>query len=122
MFRQIKSAILWAYIWRFRKLLLRLAIIALLIFLIEYFYADVVEYLRYSHRQNRIFEALIIKWIAIAALLGLALFFILQATKKPKGSEAKKPSKSLERLDPRKLSKKELRKRAQEIIESKIKR
>ena len=120
MFRQIKSAIIWAYIWRFRKLLLRLAVIALLIFIIQYFYADVVEYLRYSHRENKIFEALLLKWAVIVALLALAIYFIAQALKKEPAKGKQKDTKEVEK--PKKLSKKEIRKKAQEIIESKIKR
>ncbi len=116
MFRQIKSAIIWAYIWRFRKLLFKLAIIALLIFIIQYFYADVVEYLRYSHRENKIFEALLLKWGAIVALLVIAIYFIAQALKK---EPAKIMQKDKKVTIPKKLSKKEIRQRAQEIIESK---
>ena len=108
MFKQIQSAIIWTYIYKFRKFLLQILVVIVLFFFVEYFYRDIVEYLTISGHKDKIFYLLLAKWaifMLLISFLSVRLYTILKKTKKPP--------------NPRKLSKKEIAKLAQQIIEAK---
>ena len=123
MFRQIKSAIIWSYIWRFRSLLAKILIAILIVAVLEFVYGDVVEYLRLSDNVEYLWIALLSKWILIL----LILFYVGYSIWKIGGSKDKKSPQKTDnegkmRMKPKSLSKKEIRELAQKIIEQKAKR
>lgn len=115
MFRQIKSALIWTYIYRFRKLLLKIFIALLLFVFIEFIYRDIVEYLRLSHNVAILPYVLIAKW----ALYLLIAFFIFFSVYKTFGKKSDNKGK-IEKKSDKKMSKKELALTAEQIIRQKI--
>ncbi len=123
MFRQIKSAIIWSYIWRFRSLLAKILAAIVVIAVLEFVYKDVVEYLRLTKRVEYLWIALVAKW---AVILLIVLYIGCSIWKIGHNKNKKSPQKvDNEEKVPRKpetLSKKEIRDLAQKIIEQKAKR
>jgi len=114
MFRQIKSAIIWSYIWRFRSLLAKILIAIASIVVLEFVYKDIVEYLHLTNNVKYLGIVLIIKWILILAILGYIGFFVWRLkTRKTNKKKANTIG------DTKKMSKKEIRELAQKIIHSK---
>ncbi len=125
MFRQIKSAIIWSYIYRFRSLLVKILVAIIVIGVIEYIYGDVVEYFRLTKKVEYLWIVLMIKWILIVLTLlyrGYSMWKVGKPKKKksPQKSDNKKPKKRALELES--MSKKEIKNLAQEIIKSKVKR
>lgn len=115
MFRQIKSAIIWTYIYRFRKLLLKVFVALLFFVIIEFIYRDIMEYLRLSHNISLLPYILFIKW-ALYMLIVLFTIFIFYKTFSRKGDNKEKSEKKSDK----KMSKKELALTAEQIIQQKI--
>jgi len=125
MFRQIKSAIIWSYIYRFRSLLVKILAAIIVIGVIEYIYGDVVEYFRLTKKVEYLWIVLMIKWILIVLILlyiGYSIWKVGKPKNKksPQKSDNKKPKKRALELES--MSKKEIKNLAQEIIKSKVKR
>ncbi len=125
MFRQIKSAIIWSYIYRFRSLLVKILAAVVTIAMIEYIYGDVVEYFRLTKRVEYLWIVLMIKWMLVFLIL-LYIGYSVWKVGKPKNKKSpqkadnKKPKKRALELES--MSKKEIKNLAQEIINSKVKR
>ena len=115
MFRQIKSAIIWSYIYRFRSLLAKILVAIILIAVLEFVYKDIVEYLHLTNNVEYLWIALIFKWISILAILVFIGFSVLSL--KTNKVCKKKHTKTVE--PKKKMSKKEIRDLAQKIIRSK---
>ncbi len=123
MFRQIKSAIIWSYIWRFRSLLAKILIAILIVAILEFIYSDVVEYLRLIDNVKYLWIALLVKWILIL----LIIFYIGYSVWKigyfkDKKNPLKADNKKKLSQKPEILSKKDIRELAQKIIEQKAKK
>ena len=113
MFRQIKSALIWAYIYKYRSLLVKMVIVVILLAFIEYIYRDIVEYLRLANRIDMLPAVLIGKWTLFTAGVGYILYLFLTFHKK-------RPMQPAIKKDIKKLSKKDISSLAQEIIEKKL--
>lgn len=129
MFRQVKSAIFWYYIYKFRRRVALILTLLMLIFLSEYIYSDIVEYLQIRHKTEWLDFILPLKWIVIFGSIFTIFSLLLTmsqvsstaiATKKKKQQQRKeKEEQPRKKLQPKKLSKKEVRELAQELIEKK---
>jgi len=115
MFRQIKSALIWTTIYRFRKKILLVLFLLLLALVAEYLWRDLRDYLKTTQQYELLFWSMVGKWMIILGLLGVSVWQIAIILR-PSPKKHPKPPK------PQKLSKAQIRKRAQEIIESKLKR
>lgn len=82
MFRQIKSAIIWTYIYRFRVLLIKIFIAFILILTIEFIYRDVMEFLQISHQVEFLIYALLIKWLLFFSVIFYIGWSLYQSFKK----------------------------------------
>ncbi len=117
MFRQLKSAIIWTYIYRYRAFLLKVLVLLILAGIVEFIYRDMVEYLQLAKKVAYLSYLLAMKW----ALFLLALLYLVWSWKRlAKRSDKKlKKSVSVQKEKNRKLSKKEISSLAQQIIEQK---
>ena len=90
MFKQVKSAVFWYYLYKFRKrvtLILLLLIIALFANVI---YADIVEYLKLKEKLEYLEIALLSKWLIIIFNIGISIYLILTLFKKEESGNGKK--------------------------------
>ncbi len=123
MFRQIKSAIIWSYIWRFRSLLAKIFVAIVVIAVLEFVYKDVVEYLRLTKNVEYLWIALVAKWAVILLIvlyIGYSIWKIGHT--KNKKSLQKPDNEGKMAMKPKSLSKKEIRELAQKLIEKKAKK
>lgn len=94
MFKQVKSAIFWYYLYKFRK---RVALIFLLLIVALFsnaIYSDVVEYLKLKEKLQYLEIALISKWLIIIFSLVFSIYLILTMFKKEEIEKEKKIKKS----------------------------
>ncbi len=114
MFKQVKSALFWYYIYKFRKRVAIVFTLLILILLSEYIYSDIVEYLKLRNRLDLLDIILPAKWTIII----LSIFYIFYSIFSFFRYE-EKGNKEPEEKKPKKLGKKDIRRLAQDIIESK---
>lgn len=94
MFKQVKSAVFWYYLYKFRK---RVALIFLLLIIALFsnaIYSDVIEYLKLKEKLQYLEIALISKWVIIIFSLVISIYLILTMFKKEEIEEKKKEKKS----------------------------
>ncbi|MRI58913.1 MAG: hypothetical protein C6H99_05335 [Epsilonproteobacteria bacterium] len=115
MFRQIKSAIIWAYIYKFRKSLAKVLIVLFFIGVMLFLYEDVVEYLKITNRLDLLPFVIAMKWILIFGAIVYGVYLFLWTKEAPK--ESKESQKSSP--PPKKPTKKEISRLAEEIIKKK---
>lgn len=82
MFKQIKSALFWYYLYKFRKRVLIVAFLLLTALFANFIYADVIEYLSLKNRLEYLEIALLSKWIIIIFNILLSIYLILGVFKK----------------------------------------
>ncbi|MRI83113.1 MAG: hypothetical protein C6I00_01705 [Nitratiruptor sp.] len=121
MFRQLKSALIWYYLYRFRRRIALILTLVVLLFLSEYLYSDIVEYLQLRHKLEWLDYILPLKWLLIVFLL-FSIFYLLltifHPPQEPKSQET--PKKRTPSVDnSQKLSRREIRDLAREIIQRK---
>jgi len=81
MFKQIKSALFWYYLYKFRKKVLIIVFLLLVAIFANMIYADVVEYLTLKNRLEYLEIALISKWGIIIFNLLFSVYLILSLFK-----------------------------------------
>lgn len=82
MFKNMKSALFWYYLYKFRR---RLTLVALLLFIVvfsQWIYSDVVEYLTLRQKLSYLDYLLPIKWSVILFNITLSVYLILSLFKK----------------------------------------
>lgn len=84
MFRQVKSAIFWTLVYKFRKRLTIVALLLSVVLLSQWIYADVIEYLKLTDKLEYLHLLLPIKWIVILSNIGIATYLILTIFKQDK--------------------------------------
>ncbi len=118
MFRQLKSAIIWYYLYKFRRRVALILTLVLFIFLSEYIYSDVVEYLQIRHKTEWLDLILPLKWASIFTAIFLIFYLLFTIFQAP--NDYRNVKETQEHSDKkRKLSKKEIRELAKRLIEEK---
>ena len=87
MFKQIKSALFWYYLYRFRKKVLIIAFLLLTALFANFIYADVIEYLSLKNRLEYLEIALLSKWIIIVFNILFSIYLILGMFKSKEGQK-----------------------------------
>lgn len=90
MFKQIKSALFWYYLYKFRR---RVTIIVFLLFVSIFansIYSDVVQYLQLKDKLEYLELAFVLKWSTILSSLTISVYLILTLFKKNQEEELKK--------------------------------
>ena len=94
MFKQVKSAIFWYYLYKFRKRVVLIFLLLIIALFSNAIYSDVVEYLKLKEKLQYLEIALISKWLIIIFSLVFSIYLILTMFKKEEIEEEKKIKKS----------------------------
>ena len=82
MFRQIKSALFWYYLYKFRKKVVLISLLLIIAIFSNAIYGDVVEYLKLKDKLEYLEVALFSKWGIIIFNLTYSIYLILTIFKK----------------------------------------
>lgn len=118
MFKQIKSAFIWFYIYKFRRTIVCLLLFLFMVLFSQDIYEDVVSYLTLTHQLHLLKYALLLKWGIILTSLIWGMCHLFKLIKKSPSSS----SLSVTPLNPTEqhlMHKKKLMSRADYLIEKK---
>ncbi|MGE0051753.1 MAG: hypothetical protein AB7S49_09530 [Arcobacter sp.] len=93
MFKQVKSAVFWYYLFKFRKRITLVVLLLIIALFANVIYSDVVEYLKLKDKLQYLEIALISKWIVIIFNLVFSIYLFLTMFKKEEIQEEKKIKK-----------------------------
>ena len=77
MLKQIKSALLWYYLYKFRKRVILIVFLLIIAFFANAIYGDVIEYLKLKNKLDFLEIALISKWLIIIFNILFSVYLIL---------------------------------------------
>ncbi|KLD99787.1 hypothetical protein [Aliarcobacter butzleri] len=84
MFKQVKSAVFWYYLYKFRKRVTLIFLLLIIALFANVIYADIVEYLKLKEKLEYLEIALLSKWLIIIFNIGISIYLILTLFKKEK--------------------------------------
>ena len=90
MFKQVKSAVFWYYLYKFRKRVTLIFLLLIIALFANVIYADIVEYLKLKEKLEYLEIALISKWLIIIFNIGISIYLILTLFKKEEIGSSKK--------------------------------
>ncbi|MCG3663859.1 hypothetical protein L5F37_10610 [Aliarcobacter butzleri] len=90
MFKQVKSAVFWYYLYKFRKRVTLIFLLLIIALFANVIYADIVEYLKLKEKLEYLEIALISKWLIIIFNIGISIYLILTLFKKEESENGKK--------------------------------
>ncbi|AXX91656.1 hypothetical protein CPU12_04525 [Malaciobacter molluscorum LMG 25693] len=126
MFKQVKSAFFWYYLYKFRRRVILISLLLLIAIFANSIYSDVVQYLQLQNQLQYLKYVLTIKWIVILSSVLLSIYLILTIFKKQKQDEKKdkttsnmkqKTDKTLSSREESFLNKKELKSEAEALLD-----
>jgi hypothetical protein len=82
MFKQVKSALFWYYLFKFRRRVILIVLLLVIAFFANAIYGDVIEYLKLKDRLEFLEIALISKWTVIIFNIVFSIYLILTIFKK----------------------------------------
>ena len=77
MFKQMKSALFWYYLYKFRKRAIFIFFLLLVALFSGFIYGDVVEYLKLTQNIEYLKYVLVLKWFIIISNSLLSIYLIL---------------------------------------------
>jgi len=95
MFRQVKSALFWYYLIKFRKRIILIVLLLIIALFANSIYADVVQYLTLKKKLEFLEIVLLAKWIIIIFNIVFSIYLLLTMFKK---EEEKVPQKKKEKI------------------------
>lgn len=109
MFKQVKSALFWYYLFKFRRRVILIVLLLIIAFFANAIYGDVVEYLKLKDKLAFLEIALISKWLIIVFNIVFSIYLLLTIFKSEEEQNSKKEPKKEEakRKEPKKEEKKE---------------
>ena len=93
MFKQVKSAVFWYYLFKFRKRVTFVALLLIIALFANIIYGDVVEYLKLKDKLQYLEIALISKWVIIIFNIVFSIYLLLTMFKSEEKIEEKKVKK-----------------------------
>ncbi|WP_148624660.1 hypothetical protein [Aliarcobacter cryaerophilus] len=87
MFKQMKSALFWYYLYKFRKRAIFIFFLLLVALFSGFIYGDVVEYLKLTQNIEYIKYVLVLKWFIIIFNSLLSIYLILTLFKNSENQE-----------------------------------
>ena len=87
MFKQMKSALFWYYLYKFRKRAIFIFFLLLVALFSGFIYGDVVEYLKLTQNIEYLKYVLILKWFIIIFNSLLSIYLILTLFKNSTNDE-----------------------------------
>ena len=126
MFKQMKSALFWYYLYKFRKRAIFIFFLLLVALFSGFIYGDVVEYLKLTQNIEYLKYVLILKWFIIIFNSLLSIYLILTLFKNSEIQEKSSVKKdkvetknSFTQRETELLHKKKLINKAENIIKNK---
>ena len=126
MFKQVKSALFWYYLYKFRKRAIFIFFLLLVALFSGFIYGDVVEYLKLTQNIEYLKYVLILKWFIIIFNSLLSIYLILTLFKNSEIQEKSSVKKdkvetknSFTQRETELLHKKKLINKAENIIKNK---
>ena len=77
MFKQVKSALFWYYLFKFRRRVILIVLLLVVALFANAIYGDVIEYLKLKDRLEFLEIALISKWTVIIFNIVFSIYLIL---------------------------------------------
>lgn len=96
MFKQVKSAIFWYYLYKFRKRFVLITILLCIALFSNFIYNDVVEFLKLKNLLEYLGFALFFKWFIIIFNLSLCVYLLLTLFKSENKEDEKQKEKDEE--------------------------
>lgn len=93
MFKQVKSALFWYYLFKFRRRVIFIVLLLIIALFANAIYGDVIEYLKLKDKLDFLEIALISKWVIIIFNIVFSVYLLLTMFKKEESNEEKKPKK-----------------------------
>lgn len=123
MFRQVKSALFWYYLYKFRKKVVLIAFFLLTAVFANAIYADIVEYLTLKEKLEYLELALGLKWVIIIFNLVFSIYIILTLFKIDKNEEESKKIKNNDIISDKKKNEptSKFTKREEEFLKKELK-
>ncbi len=106
MFKQVKSALFWYYLFKFRRRVILIVLLLIIALFANAIYGDVVEYLKLKDKLDFLEIALISKWAVIIFNIVFSVYLLLTMFKKEENNEDKKPKKEKD-IKPKETKKEE---------------
>ena len=106
MFKQVKSALFWYYLFKFRRRVILIVLLLIIALFTNAIYGDVVEYLKLKDKLDFLEIALISKWAVIIFNIVFSVYLLLTMFKKEENIEDKKPKKEKD-IKPKETKKEE---------------
>lgn len=97
MFKQVKSAVFWYYLYKFRKRVTLIILLLIIALFANVIYADIVEYLKLKEKLEYLEIALLSKWLIIIFNIGISIYLILTLFKKEEETGSSKKEKIVEK-------------------------
>lgn len=82
MFKQVKSALFWYYLFKFRRRVTLIVLLLIVAFFANAIYSDVVEYLTLKEKLQYLEIVLLAKWIIIIFNIVFSIYLLLTMFKK----------------------------------------
>ncbi|PID47931.1 MAG: hypothetical protein CR967_02460 [Proteobacteria bacterium] len=114
MFRQLKSALIWYYLFKFKKRITLIFFLLLIAFFSDAIYADVVQYLQLKNKLQYLDGVLILKWFIIIFNISFCIYLLLTLFKTNK--EEEKPKKTPKKVKKESKKKEELSSREEKFL------
>jgi hypothetical protein len=93
MFKQVKSALFWYYLYKFRKRVILIVLLLLIALFANAIYSDIVEYLKLKDKLEYLEIALILKWLIILFNLSFSVYLFLGIFQKKKTLDIQEETK-----------------------------
>ena len=106
MFKQVKSALFWYYLYKFRRRVLIIALLLIIALFANAIYSDVVQYLTLKEKLEYLELILIAKWIIVIFNIVFSIYLILTMFKKEEDKANKNETKIKEKKDDIKVKQK----------------
>jgi len=87
MFKQVKSALFWYYLIKFRKRIVLIVLLLIIALFANSIYADVVQYLTLKKKLEFLEVVLLAKWIIIIFNIVFSIYLLLTMFKKEEEKE-----------------------------------
>lgn len=94
MFKQVKSALFWYYLYKFRKRVLLIVLLLSITLFSNAIYGDIVEYLQISKQLQYLKVLLIVKWCIILFNIVFSAYLVLTLFKNKEKEKEKKEKQS----------------------------
>ncbi len=116
MFKQVKSALFWYYLFKFRKRVVFVVLLLIVALFANAIYGDVIEYLKLKDKLQYLEIALICKWTIIIFNIVFSVYLLLTMFKKEEEIAIKKELKKEESKIEQPTNKESLTSREQQFL------